>query len=120
MDSQPTLQQLVAGLLRVDPGQIENSTSLEPLAGSLNRAKLSFALQRVGKTLPDNWFPGSFGELAGFVSGAETVEVPVAPYFTLTGNVFNLTDTHYEYFDGVPASGITFRLGGRLEFPVGS
>lgn len=84
MDSQPTLQQLVAGLLRVDPGQIENSTSLEPLAGSLNRAKLSFALQRVGKTLPDHWFPGSFGELAGFVSGAEAVEMPIAaPAFTL-------------------------------------
>ena len=87
MDSQPTLQQLVAGLLRVDPGQIQNSTSLEPLAGSLNRAKLAYALQRLGKTLPDHWLPGTFGELAGFVSGAEAVEVPVAsqtaPAFTL-------------------------------------
>ncbi len=73
----------------MDPGQIDNSTSLEPLAGSLNRAKLSFALQRLGKTLPDHWFPGTFGELAGFVSGAEPVEMPVAsqaaPVFNLQG-----------------------------------
>lgn len=43
------------------------------------------------------------------------VEVPVTTNLTLTGNVFNLTDTHYEYFDGVPGPGITFRVGARLE-----
>jgi len=43
------------------------------------------------------------------------VEVPVTPFFTLTGNVFNLTDTQYEFVDGSPAPGTTFRVGGRFE-----
>jgi iron complex outermembrane receptor protein len=41
--------------------------------------------------------------------------IPVAPRFTLTGNLFNLTDTQYEYAAGIPAPGFTFRLGGRVE-----
>ncbi|MBC8123421.1 MAG: TonB-dependent receptor [Gemmatimonadaceae bacterium] len=44
------------------------------------------------------------------------VEIPITPNFTLTGNVFNITDTQYEYLDGNPAPGTTFRVGGRLEF----
>ncbi|UFP93448.1 TonB-dependent receptor [Gloeobacter morelensis MG652769] len=43
------------------------------------------------------------------------VEIPVTPFFILTGNVFNLTDTQYEYVSGVPAPGTTFRVGGRFE-----
>ncbi len=43
------------------------------------------------------------------------VEVPVTPYFTITGSVFNLTDTQYEVLDGLPGVGTTFRVGGRLE-----
>ncbi|AGY57921.1 TonB-dependent receptor [Gloeobacter kilaueensis] len=44
------------------------------------------------------------------------VELPITPFLTITGNVFNLTDTQYEYVSGVPAPGTTFRVGGRLEF----
>ncbi|MBC8121445.1 MAG: TonB-dependent receptor [Gemmatimonadaceae bacterium] len=43
-------------------------------------------------------------------------EVPLTPFFKVTGAVQNLTDTQYEYLSGVPAPGTTFRLGGRLEF----
>ncbi|MBW4696844.1 MAG: TonB-dependent receptor [Aphanocapsa lilacina HA4352-LM1] len=43
------------------------------------------------------------------------VEIPLAPLFTLTGSVFNLTDTQYESLSGIPAPGTTFRIGGRLE-----
>lgn len=44
------------------------------------------------------------------------VEIPITRNFTLTGNVFNITDSQYEYLDGVPAPGTSFRVGGRLEF----
>jgi iron complex outermembrane recepter protein len=44
------------------------------------------------------------------------VEIPISPSLTLTGNVFNLTDTQYEVVDGLPGVGTTFRVGGRLEF----
>jgi iron complex outermembrane recepter protein len=44
------------------------------------------------------------------------VEIPVTANFTLTGTVLNLTDTQYEYFEGNPAPGTNFRVGGRLEF----
>jgi iron complex outermembrane recepter protein len=48
------------------------------------------------------------------------VEVPITDNLTLTGNIFNLTDTQYEYgggfsSGGFPAPGTTFRVGGRLE-----
>ncbi len=44
------------------------------------------------------------------------VELPVTPFLTVTGNVFNLTDTQYEYVSNSPAPGTTFRVGARLEF----
>jgi len=44
-----------------------------------------------------------------------TTEVPLTPFFTLTGSVFNLTDTRYENPVGVPAPGPTFLVGGRVE-----
>ncbi len=43
------------------------------------------------------------------------VAIPITPAFTLTGSVFNLTDTQYEYLDANPAPGTTFRVGGRVE-----
>ncbi|WP_231848274.1 TonB-dependent receptor [Gloeobacter violaceus] len=43
------------------------------------------------------------------------VEIPITPLFTLTGSVFNLTDTQYEYLDANPAPGTTFRIGGRFD-----
>ncbi|BAC89322.1 gsr1381 [Gloeobacter violaceus PCC 7421] len=43
------------------------------------------------------------------------VEIPITSFFTLTGNVFNLTDTQFEFLDGNPAPGTTFRVGGRFE-----
>lgn len=43
------------------------------------------------------------------------VELPIAPNFILTGSVFNLLDSQYEFRDGAPAPGTTFRLGGRVE-----
>ncbi|MBC8122454.1 MAG: TonB-dependent receptor, partial [Gemmatimonadaceae bacterium] len=43
------------------------------------------------------------------------VELPVTPFLTVTGNVFNLTDTQYEYVSNSPAPGTTFRVGARLE-----
>ncbi|MBW4699297.1 MAG: TonB-dependent receptor [Aphanocapsa lilacina HA4352-LM1] len=46
------------------------------------------------------------------------VEIPLTPIFTLTGNVYNLTDTQYELIPGVPAPGTTFRVGGRFDFGV--
>lgn len=42
------------------------------------------------------------------------VDVPLTPFLTLNASVFNLTDTSYEYTAGVPAPGITFRVGGRF------
>lgn len=68
------------------------------------------------------------GYASGFRRGADpfsspsfatldvSVEVPVSPNFTITGNVFNATDTQYESNPNVPAPGTTFRVGGRLEF----
>ncbi len=44
-----------------------------------------------------------------------TVELPVTQNITLTGSVFNIFDTQYEFRDGNPASGTTFRVGTRLE-----
>ncbi|AGY59041.1 TonB-dependent receptor [Gloeobacter kilaueensis] len=43
------------------------------------------------------------------------VELPVTPNFTILGNVFNITDTQYEFFPGNPAPGTTFRVGARVE-----
>lgn len=44
------------------------------------------------------------------------VELPITENLVLTGNVFNLTDTQYEYIGGTPAAGTTWRVGGRLQF----
>jgi iron complex outermembrane recepter protein len=44
------------------------------------------------------------------------LEIPLSDNFAFTANIFNLTDTQYEYLPGVPAPGTTFRLGGRIEF----
>jgi len=44
-----------------------------------------------------------------------TTEIPITPSFTLTGGVFNLTDTQYEYIDSTPAPGLNFRVGARVE-----
>ncbi|MBW4698054.1 MAG: TonB-dependent receptor [Aphanocapsa lilacina HA4352-LM1] len=43
------------------------------------------------------------------------VEIPIFQNFTLTGSVFNLTDTQYEHLSGIPAPGATFRVGGSIE-----
>ncbi|MBC7881272.1 MAG: TonB-dependent receptor [Anaerolineae bacterium] len=43
------------------------------------------------------------------------LEVPVTPFFTLTGNVRNLTDTRFDDPVGIPAPGINFLVGGKLE-----
>ncbi|AGY57605.1 TonB-dependent receptor [Gloeobacter kilaueensis] len=53
---------------------------------------------------------------APFLNLDLNVAIPLTPFFTLTGSVFNLTDTQYEYLDGNPAPGMTFRIGGRLEW----
>ncbi|WP_144080348.1 TonB-dependent receptor domain-containing protein [Gloeobacter kilaueensis] len=42
-------------------------------------------------------------------------EIPLTPYFTLLGSVFNITDAQYQDPIGVPAPGTTFTVGGRLE-----
>ncbi|MBC8123652.1 MAG: TonB-dependent receptor, partial [Gemmatimonadaceae bacterium] len=67
------------------------------------------------------------GYASGFRRGADpfsapsfatldvSVEIPVSPNFTITGNVFNATDTQYQSAPNVPAPGTTFRVGGRLE-----
>lgn len=59
----------------------------------------------------------------GFLPATATldlnVEVPITSNFTITGSVFNLTDTQYEYLSGVPAPGTTFRVGARLELGGG-
>jgi iron complex outermembrane recepter protein len=43
------------------------------------------------------------------------LEVPVAPFFSLTGSIFNLTDARFDDPLGVPAPGISFLVGGKLE-----
>jgi iron complex outermembrane recepter protein len=43
------------------------------------------------------------------------VEVPITPLFTLTGSVRNLTDARFEDPVAVPAPGINFLVGGKLE-----
>lgn len=70
--SQPQLEDIVAGLLRLEPHQVQAGTSLQALNGSLERVKLGFALQRLGRTLPDNWKPRTFAELAEFVREGKT------------------------------------------------
>ncbi|MBW4698687.1 MAG: TonB-dependent receptor [Aphanocapsa lilacina HA4352-LM1] len=42
-------------------------------------------------------------------------EFPITPQVILTGSVFNIFDTQYEYQDGAPAPGTTFRVGARFE-----
>ncbi|AGY57920.1 TonB-dependent receptor [Gloeobacter kilaueensis] len=42
-------------------------------------------------------------------------EIPITPYFTLLGSVFNIFDTQYQNPAGLPAPGTTFTVGGRLE-----
>ncbi len=59
--------------------------------------------------------PGSVELVPSFFTLDFNAEVPITPYFTLTGNVFNIFDTQYEYLSGLPAPGTTFRVGGRLE-----
>ncbi len=43
------------------------------------------------------------------------VEVPITPFFTLNGSIRNLTDTRYEDPVTIPAPGINFLVGGKLE-----
>ncbi len=43
------------------------------------------------------------------------LEVPVTPFFALTGSIRNLTDTRYENPVTIPAPGINFLVGGKLE-----
>jgi iron complex outermembrane receptor protein len=42
-------------------------------------------------------------------------EIPLTPGLALTGNIFNIFDTRYEFLDGRPAPGTTFRVGARYE-----
>lgn len=43
------------------------------------------------------------------------LEVPVAPFFSLTGSIFNLTDARFDDPVGIPAPGVNFLVGGKLE-----
>jgi iron complex outermembrane recepter protein len=59
---------------------------------------------------------GSPEYLPSYITLDLNLEIPLTPNFTLTGNIYNLTDTNYEYISGLPAPGVTFRVGGKLEF----
>jgi iron complex outermembrane recepter protein len=43
------------------------------------------------------------------------LEVPLTPFFSLTGSIFNLTDARYDDPVTIPAPGINFLVGGKLE-----
>ncbi|BAC89245.1 glr1304 [Gloeobacter violaceus PCC 7421] len=93
-------------------------------------AALSYANQRLNASLLFRYDDGKRRGVTGLGGSTDftpsfatldlNVEVPIAQNFTLTGSVFNLTDTQYEYLSGIPAPGTTFRIGGRIEFGGGA
>ncbi|UFP93452.1 TonB-dependent receptor [Gloeobacter morelensis] len=85
------------------------------LVGTLSYQNKGLLVALLGRYDSGKRRPGTDTFVGAWATLDLNVELPITPYFTILGNVFNITDTQYEFFPGNPAPGTTFRVGARLE-----
>jgi phosphopantetheinyl transferase (holo-ACP synthase) len=70
------LQEIIATLLMMAPGEVKPETSLQPLNTSLGNARLGLALKRAGMQLPGNRVPATFRDLEMSLNGDAAPPAP--------------------------------------------